>query len=257
MGSFIVMKQAWSCCVPKRKNMGPKAWGYMVTAVECGCPGPLASFLVVTENYQKTPKQLYLYIYTLYFKYVLSRKWVWNIWSLVVVFRLAFNLLLAVGESFPHTYKEQVGCQSVVTTIYTMVGIWRAEETARESSLQLLSPLWAQMTQTWKFWFSSPADIAQRVDPKAQLWEDNSLFIMSCQEGWGASSQREPLADAAVSPQVHHSYWKWRVSTYIQLPGFPLQLLLLHLYSRHPPHTHTLLPHCNSSVIHISLLVEV
>lgn len=54
--------------------------------------------------------------------------------------RLAFNRLLAMGESFPHTCKEQVGCQSVVPTIYTVVGIRGAEETAGESSLQLYSP---------------------------------------------------------------------------------------------------------------------
>lgn len=138
----------------------------------------------------------------------------------MVVFRLAFNLLLAVGKSFPHTYKEQVGCQLVVTTIYTMVGILRAEEMARESSLQLPSLPWAQMTQTWKFWFSSPTDIAQRVDSEAQLWEDNSLFIMRCQESWGTSRHREPLADAAVSPQyIIHTGNEESASIYIQLPG--------------------------------------
>lgn len=96
----------------------------------------------------------------------------------------------------------------------------------------------------WKFWFSSPADIAQRVDSQAQLWEDNSLFIRRCQESWGASRQWEPLADAAVGPQVHHSYWKWGVSTYIQLPGSHFNCCCC-IFSQGTPPTpffHTVIP---------------
>lgn len=187
--------------------MGPEAWGYIGTAVERGCPGPMASFLVVTENYQKTPKQLYLYIYTLYFKYVISRKWVWNIWRLVVVFRLAFNRLLVMGESFPHTYMQRASRLPVSGPHHLCSGgNQRGWRDGRRVLTAVVQPTLSTDDTDWKFWFSSPADIAQRVDSQAQLWEDNSLFIRRCQESWGASRQWEPLADATVGPQVHHSY---------------------------------------------------
>lgn len=91
----------------------------MGTAAKYGRSGALAPFLVITEKHQKVSGQSRLSISSMF---SLENEH-GSICSLAVVFRLALNLPLAVKGSLSHKYKEQAGCQTVVTTIYLMVGI--------------------------------------------------------------------------------------------------------------------------------------